>query len=80
MSRTARILIVDDEPNVRLVFRTALESSGYAVSDGRGRGDGPAVARERRRSTSSCSTSRCPASAAWRCSGGSATRATTSRS
>ncbi len=25
---SARILIVDDEPNVRLVFRTALESSG----------------------------------------------------
>jgi len=31
-SRTAHILIVDDEPNVRLVFRTALESSGYRVS------------------------------------------------
>jgi DNA-binding response OmpR family regulator len=32
MSRTAHILIVDDEPNVRLVFRTALESSGYRTS------------------------------------------------
>jgi DNA-binding NtrC family response regulator len=32
MSRTAHILIVDDEPNVRLVFRTALESSGYRIS------------------------------------------------
>jgi DNA-binding response OmpR family regulator len=31
MSRDARILIVDDEPNVRLVFRTALESSGYSI-------------------------------------------------
>ena len=32
MSRTSHILIVDDEPNVRLVFRTALESSGYRIS------------------------------------------------
>ena len=30
---TGRILIVDDEPNVRLVFRTALESAGYSVSE-----------------------------------------------
>jgi DNA-binding response OmpR family regulator len=28
-----RILIVDDEPNVRLVFRTALESTGYTVAE-----------------------------------------------
>lgn len=28
-----RILVVDDEPNVRLVFRTALESSGYEVDE-----------------------------------------------
>ena len=46
MSRAKRILIVDDEPNVRLVFRTALESSGYAISDGRGRGGGPDLAGE----------------------------------
>jgi DNA-binding response OmpR family regulator len=32
-SESGRILIVDDEPNVRLVFRTALESAGYAVSE-----------------------------------------------
>ena len=32
-SETGRILIVDDEPNVRLVFRTALESAGYSVSE-----------------------------------------------
>jgi DNA-binding response OmpR family regulator len=32
MSRDAEILIVDDEPNVRLVFRTALESAGYSVT------------------------------------------------
>ncbi len=32
MNRNARILIVDDEPNVRLVFRTALESSGYSIT------------------------------------------------
>jgi DNA-binding response OmpR family regulator len=28
-----RILIVDDEPNVRLVFRTALEATGYLVTE-----------------------------------------------
>jgi DNA-binding response OmpR family regulator len=36
MSQTGRlsqILIVDDEPNVRLVFRTALESRGYALAE-----------------------------------------------
>ena len=31
--RTGRVLIVDDEPNVRLVFRTALESAGFAVDE-----------------------------------------------
>ena len=41
MSNAKRILIVDDEPNVRLVFRTALESSGYDDPHGRGRGGGP---------------------------------------
>jgi DNA-binding response OmpR family regulator len=33
MDKSARILIVDDEPNVRLVFRTALETAGYTVSE-----------------------------------------------
>jgi DNA-binding NtrC family response regulator len=37
MSGASRILIVDDEPNVRFVFRTALESDGYAVAEA---GDG----------------------------------------
>jgi DNA-binding response OmpR family regulator len=37
MNRPARILIVDDEPNVRLVFRTALESAGHRVDEA---GDG----------------------------------------
>ena len=32
MSEPARILIVDDEPNVRLVFRTTLEAAGYRVA------------------------------------------------
>lgn len=32
MSKPANILIVDDEPNVRLMFRTALASSGYQVT------------------------------------------------
>ena len=31
MDAPKRILIVDDEPNVRLVFRTALEATGYQV-------------------------------------------------
>jgi DNA-binding NtrC family response regulator len=31
MSRTSKIMIVDDEPNVRLVFRTTLEAEGYEV-------------------------------------------------
>jgi DNA-binding response OmpR family regulator len=32
MSHAKRILIVDDEPNVRLVFRTALESTGVELA------------------------------------------------
>ncbi len=32
MGRSYRILIVEDEPNVRLVFRTALESNEYLLS------------------------------------------------
>lgn len=37
MKTKAHVLVVDDEPNVRLVFRTALESEGYEVSEA---GDG----------------------------------------
>jgi DNA-binding NtrC family response regulator len=33
MKTSSEVLIVDDEPNVRLVFRTALESVGYVVSE-----------------------------------------------
>ncbi|MGC8644475.1 MAG: response regulator [Isosphaeraceae bacterium] len=33
MKTSSEVLIVDDEPNVRLVFRTALESAGYTVSE-----------------------------------------------
>lgn len=33
MSATGRILVVDDEPNVRLVFRTALEAVGHEVTE-----------------------------------------------
>ena len=32
MTETKRILIVDDEPNVRLMFRTALERPDYLLS------------------------------------------------
>lgn len=31
MAGPARVLIVDDEPNVRLMFRTSLETAGHAV-------------------------------------------------
>jgi DNA-binding response OmpR family regulator len=31
MNEHARILVVDDEPNIRLMFRTALESDGHTV-------------------------------------------------
>ncbi len=33
MDAPKRILVVDDEPNVRLVFRTALESTGFLVTE-----------------------------------------------
>ncbi|MBV8555215.1 MAG: response regulator, partial [Planctomycetaceae bacterium] len=36
MSPAKRILIIDDEPNVRLMFRTALESAGYEVVEAEG--------------------------------------------
>jgi DNA-binding NtrC family response regulator len=32
MSGSQRVLVVEDEPNVRLVFRTALESNDYSIS------------------------------------------------
>ena len=33
MNRAERILIADDEPNVRLVVRTALEQCGYDLDE-----------------------------------------------
>ena len=33
MENDAHILIIDDEPNLRLVFRTTLESGGYRVAE-----------------------------------------------
>ena len=36
MDTPGRVLIIDDEPNVRLTFRTALESSGYTVTEAAG--------------------------------------------
>src|SRR6516162_5425895 len=38
--RAGSVLVVDDEPNVRLVFRTALESAGFRVEVA---ADGPAA-------------------------------------
>ena len=36
MSPAKHILIIDDEPNVRLMFRTALESAGHEVVESEG--------------------------------------------
>jgi DNA-binding NtrC family response regulator len=33
MNRARQILIIDDEPNLRLMFRTTLESAGYRVAE-----------------------------------------------
>jgi DNA-binding response OmpR family regulator len=38
--KTTSVLIVDDEPNVRLMFRTALQSAGYETAEA---GDGQAA-------------------------------------
>jgi DNA-binding response OmpR family regulator len=38
--RETNVLIVDDEPNVRLMFRTALQGAGYATTEA---GDGTAA-------------------------------------
>jgi DNA-binding response OmpR family regulator len=46
MDAPKRILIVDDEPNVRLVFRTALEATGYVVTEA---ADGDAALAQLRR-------------------------------
>jgi len=40
VNETALVLIVDDEPSIRLMFRTALESVGYQTKEA---GDGPAA-------------------------------------
>jgi CheY-like chemotaxis protein len=40
MNATASVLIVDDEPSIRLMFRTALQSAGYDVVEA---GDGPSA-------------------------------------
>ena len=40
MNAAASVLIVDDEPSIRLMFRTALESSGYKTQEA---GNGPAA-------------------------------------
>ena len=46
MNARKRLLIVDDESNVRLVFRTALEASGYEVFEAK---DGAAALEELRK-------------------------------
>jgi DNA-binding NtrC family response regulator len=51
MDQQKRILIVDDEPNVRLMLRTALESVGHAVIEA---GDGKAALDQLRRPATEC--------------------------
>ena len=59
------VMIIDDEPNVRLMLRTALELSGYRVVEA---ADGLAALRccATPRATSSCSTCGCRKLTAWR--------------
>ena len=38
MVKSRSVMIVDDEPNIRLMFRTTLQSAGYATIEA---GDGP---------------------------------------
>ena len=65
--RKARILVVDDEENIRKSLKMILEYEGYAVLRGRERGGRPGDApRDARASTSSSSTSRCRGGAASR--------------
>ena len=40
MNAAASVLIVDDEPSIRLMFRTALQSAGYDAVEA---GDGPSA-------------------------------------
>lgn len=48
-THTKHVLIVDDEPNVRLMFRTALEAAGYEVGEAE---DGPSGLERLQRSSS----------------------------
>ena len=75
-ARAGRVLIVDDEPNVRFVFRRA---GSLGLHGGRGdeRDLGPGTDQEAPRGRGPASTSRCPRWGAWKSSSGSATRATT---
>ena len=82
MDPKKRILIVDDEPNVRLMLSTALASVGYEVIEAED-GEARSSAAEQpghESSTWSCSTCRCPGWTAWSCSRGSGLWATSSRS
>ena len=72
--RRARILVVDDEPSIRLLCRVNLELDGHEVLEAHSLATARASAGGGRRRPSSCSTSTCTASGAT-CSWANATRA-----
>jgi len=56
---SAKILVVDDEPQIRRIMRTTLTAEGYAVYDARSGEEALDAVREQRL-TSSCWMSICP--------------------
>jgi CheY-like chemotaxis protein len=60
-----RILVIDDEPQIRRIMRETLTAAGYEVDDARNGAEGLDKLREFHRILFS-STSTCPRWAAWR--------------
>ena len=66
----ARILVIDDEAAIRDSLRMTLESEGYEFLGAATGQEGLALAEREAPGSSCCSTSRCPAWTASRCSSG----------
>ena len=78
---TGRILVVDDEADIRDLVQEILTEEGYAVDDRGERGRGARRVRDGRRPTWCCSTSGCPTpTASACCANGSSRRRSTRRS